>query len=234
MLTIILSLALILSNYIMIMLAFKYLNKVGLFICIPLTIIMANLQVVMQVDFLGLSLTLGNAAYASSYLITDILGELYSDTDAKLGVKIGFFSMIFFIIIMNIAISLTPYDSPDALLMHESASMIFGFLPRIGIASIIAYYVSQMLDVRIFSKLKSKDGDSRLWLRNNISTVTSQLIDNLVFTTLAFSFALPFDIVVQIFVSTYVIKFFISIFDTPFMYYAKHMHKNNLLKEYHG
>ncbi len=229
--TILLAILLITINYGMILLAFRFFGKVGLFLCIPITIIMANLQVVMQIDFFSMSLTLGNAAYASSYLITDLLGELYSHKDAQKGVYIGFFSMICFIILMNICIGFIPFDSEEAIMMHDAASMIFGFLPRVGIASIISYFISQSLDVRIFSKLKANHGHDKLWIRNNISTFTSQLIDNLVFTTLAFVGALPLSVCISIFISTYIVKFIISIIDTPFMYLGRYMFENKLIKE---
>ncbi len=229
--TIILSIILIIINYGMILLAFKFFGRVGLFFSIPITIIIANLQVVMQIDFFSMALTLGNAAYASSYLITDLLGELYTHKDAQKGVFIGFFSMICSIILMNIAISFAPYNSDEAIIMHEAASMIFGFLPRIGIASIISYFISQSLDVQIFSKLKANHGHDKLWIRNNISTFTSQLIDNLVFTTLAFVGTLPISVCISIFISTYIVKLIISIIDTPFMYLGRYMFENKLIQE---
>lgn len=230
--TILLAILLIIINYGMILLAFKFFGKIGLFICIPITIILANLQVTLQVDFLTWALTLGNAAYASSYLITDLLGELYSDKDAKQGVYIGFFSMICFILLMNIAIAFPPSaTNPDAIMMHDAASLVVGFLPRIGCASIISYLISQSLDVRIFAKIKQKHGHDRLWFRNNISTVTSQLIDNIIFTFLAFSFTYPIEIVAQIFVTTYIIKFIISIIDTPFMYLGRYLFEKNLVND---
>ncbi len=224
------SILLIIINYSMIMLAFKYYGKIGLFICIPITIIMANLQVTLQINLFSLVLTLGNTAYASSYLITDLLGELYSNKDAKKAVQIGFLSMLFFIILMNIAILIPPVKSQEAIQMHNSAMMIFGFLPRIGIASIISYIISQSLDVVIFHKIKQKHGHNKLWIRNNISTLTSQLIDTCIFTFLAFSFTLPFNIVLQIFISTYLVKLVISLIDTPFMYLGRYMFEKNKIE----
>lgn len=239
---ILVSLILIIFNYGFILLAFKFFGKEGLLISIPIVLILANIQVAIQVDFYGLVLTLGNVAYASSYLITDLLGELYSKKDAKRGVHIGFFSLIFTTVIMNLILLFEPTVNPEAVAngsndFYYAVGLIFNFMPRIVMASMTSYIISQRFDVMIFSKLKTKHKDKKLWLRNNISTITSQLLDNFIFTFLAFSAfsplslimpegSLPLSVCLQIFITTYVVKLIISLMDTPFMYFGVWL-KNN-------
>ncbi len=223
------SVLLIIVNYGFILASLKLFGRIGLFISIPICVILANLQVIVTIDFLGLALTLGNVAYASSYLITDLLGELYSKKDAKYGVYIGFFAMISVTLIMNVILLYTP--KVESQVMYESLSNIFTLIPRITLASLTAYFISQSLDVVIFNKFKSKHKGKKLWFRNNVSTITSQLLDNVIFTLLAFLGVFPFQVVVQIFITTYIVKLIVSLIDTPFMYLGVYLKKNNKVKE---
>ncbi|MGL5021092.1 MAG: queuosine precursor transporter, partial [Mycoplasmatales bacterium] len=121
----------ILCNYALILLAFKFFGKLGLYICVPIVIIIANIQVVVTIDFLGMAMTLGNIAYVSSYLITDLLGELYGKKEAQRAVNIGFFALLTIIIIMNIMLLSKPFVNADSMQMYESIANIFGVMPRI-------------------------------------------------------------------------------------------------------
>ncbi|GAA2704740.1 hypothetical protein GCM10009865_17290 [Aeromicrobium ponti] len=105
---------------------------------------------------------------------------------------------------------------------HEALSTIFSFLPRIAAGSLAAYLVSQMTDVYIFTYLKKKfPKENQFWIRNNGSTMISQLLDTLIFTSIAFLGVFPMEDWIQIFFTTYVLKFFIAVLDTPFGYLAK-------------
>ncbi len=213
--TLLVSILLIVANYLFITFAFVRFGKDGLYACVPITIILANIQVVVTIDFFGLAITLGNVAYASSYLITDLLGELYGKKAARKAVSIGFFSLIMMTTIMNIVLLYTP--TTEAQVLYESVANIFSLMPRIAIASLLAYAISQRIDVFIYHKLKHLEG-SKLWMRNNISTMLSQLVDTLIFTIVAFVGVYSTPILLSIFVSTYVIKFLVAAVDTPFMY----------------
>jgi uncharacterized integral membrane protein (TIGR00697 family) len=222
----------IILNYGLILLAFKLFGKLGLYICVPIMIIIANIQVVVAINFFTMAMTLGNIAYVSSYLITDLLGELYGEQDAKYAVKIGFFTLITMVILMNVMLLSQPYVTEESILMYESINNIFSVMPRIMFASMIAYFVSQSLDVIIYSKIKAKSDGKRLWFRNNISTITSQVIDGLVFTLIAFYNVYDLEVVIQIFFTTFIIKAIIATLDTPFMYLGVLMKKKNIISEY--
>jgi uncharacterized integral membrane protein (TIGR00697 family) len=110
-----------------------------------------------------------------------------------------------------------------------SLETIFGFLPRLALGSLLAYAVSQTFDVYFFQKIKEqKPGDKYLWLRNNGSTVVSQLIDSIIFVPIAFApimlfgaEGLPWEVVWEIFITTYLIKVIVAFLDTPFVYLIK-------------
>jgi uncharacterized integral membrane protein (TIGR00697 family) len=89
---------------------------------------------------------------------------------------------------------------------------------RVIIASLISYAVSQNLDVFVFNKLKNIHGQKKLWLRNNASTMLSQLIDTTIFITIAFYGTMPIAILGSLIVTQYVFKFLASIVNTPLVY----------------
>ena len=99
--------------------------------------------------------------------------------------------------------------------------MIFGFMPRVVLASMAAYLVSQWHDVWAFNFWKKKTGGRFLWLRNNLSTLVSQLLDSVIFCVIAFVGVFESGVWVQILVTTYVFKVIVAVLDTPFIYLAR-------------
>jgi hypothetical protein len=100
------------------------------------------------------------------------------------------------------------------------ATDIFGFSGRIVFASLTAYFISQLLDVTIYSKIRQwLPADRWLWVRNNGSTMVSQAVDTAIFVSIAF-WGMSYDLM-QIMLSTYILKFLIATLDTPFLYLAK-------------
>jgi len=201
-----------------VIIAYKLFGRIGLYIWVAAAVIIANIQVFKLVEVFGLETALGNVIYASVFLATDILNENHSKKDAQKAVWIGFFVLISVTIIMQITLLLEP--SPNDV-TGESISTIFSLMPRVAIASLTAYFVSQTHDVWFFAKLKKKHKKSKLWLRNNLSTVTSQTIDNVIFTLIAFAGMLDWDIIVQIFITSLILKIIVAACDTPFMYLAR-------------
>lgn len=209
---------------------YKLFGKTGLFAWIAMGTILANIQVLKSIDFeLGtfvVAATLGNIMYGTLFLITDALGEKYGIKEARKAVYIGFFSLISTVVIMKLALAFEPNEFDFA---QESLKTIFDYIPRIAVASLLAYAVSQMLDVYLFQKIKSKFGtDRQLWIRNNGSTLISQLVDSIIFVPIAFwpitflgSAGLPLEIVWEIFWTTYFIKILVAALDTPFVYLIK-------------
>ena len=217
--------ALMIICFLFIMLAYRLFGKLGLFIWIAIAIILANIQVMKTIEFFGLVTAMGNIIYASIFLVTDIINEVYSQKDAKKAVWIGFFVLISTTIIMQVTLRFIPHES-DLLSSHISA--IFSFLPRIAFASLTAYLISQLYDVWFFAVLKKKTKGKYLWLRNNLSTLTSQFIDNVIFTLIAFIGVFSFSIMAQIFITSMMMKVIIAACDTPFVYWAKRIKAKTL------
>lgn len=161
----------------------------------------------------------GVIVYASTFLITDIIGEIYGKEYSKKAVITGFFANIIAVVAILIAINWTPapFLSNEFL---NSFNKILGFAPRIVLASMIAYLISQTHDVYAFHFWKRKTKGKHLWLRNNASTIVSQAIDTAVFITIAFYGLVANEVLLSMIFGQYVLKVFIALFDTPFIYIA--------------
>lgn len=216
-----------LVTFVIQILAYRFFGKNGLYAWIAVAIIIANIQVMKTIGFFGLVTAMGNIIYGTTFLTTDILCENYSKKEAKKAVWIGFFMLIAVTIIMQITLLFVPHESDT---LSPALNQIFGLLPRITIASLTAYLISQFHDVWAFMFWKKLCKGKHLWIRNNLSTMTSQLLDNVIFTWIAFvgffglfGWGRVFDwgIIFQIFIVSYVMKWVVAIFDTPFVYLAK-------------
>jgi uncharacterized integral membrane protein (TIGR00697 family) len=222
-------LAMLALNFLAILAAYKFAGKTGLYLWIPIATIVANIQVLKTVGLFGMTATLGNVVYATSFLVTDILSENYGRKEATRAVAIGFFSLIAMTVLMNLALWFRPAADDFA---QGSLNTIFGFMPRIALASLTAYLLSQYHDVHAFQYWKRCFPAAKfLWLRNNASTMISQLIDTAVFCSIAFVGVFQLSILLQVFLSTYLLKWIVAVADTPFVYIARRMKASEWVNE---
>lgn len=212
----------ILLQFGLLVLTYKVFGLTGLYVWIGFAIVAANIQVVKMVDLFTMGATLGNIMYGSIFLATDLINEKYGRKKAQKAVFIGFFIMVSFTLITQFALRFAPSDFDFSLQINTALNDVFALLPRITLGSLTAYLVSQSLDVVLFDKIKKKfSKDSQLWIRNNGSTLISQIIDTAVFTSIAFIGVMPIDQVMSIFVFSYIIKIITSLVDTPFIYWMR-------------
>jgi len=209
---------LLVSNLLMVILAYKLFGKTGLYVWTAVAVILANIQVLKMIQIFGLVSALGNIVYSSIFLVTDIINENHSKKDAQKAVWIGFFVLFATTIIMQICLQFIP-DKIDTISPHLNA--VFSVLPRLAFGSLIAYLVSQNHDVWFYAKLKKKHKKKYLWLRNNLSTMISQLIDNIIFTLIAFYGVVTWGEMGQIFLTALIMKYIVAVCDTPFLYLAR-------------
>ncbi|HZG56218.1 queuosine precursor transporter [Paenibacillus sp.] len=213
--------AFVVVNFALFLLCYRLFGRSGLYAWVGVATILANVQVVKTIEFGGIVMTLGNTIYATIFLATDLLNEKFGERAAKKAVWVGIFTLIASTVIMQMALVFEPHASN---LAQPSLEAIFGLLPRLALGSLAAYFVSQLLDVKIFTMLKKafpKPG--QLWIRNNGSTAISQLLDTLVFCSIAFLGAagFPLDVWWQIVLTTYGIKLIVSVASTPIIYWAR-------------
>jgi len=206
-------------NFSFFLISYKLLGKTGIFIWIVIATILANIQVLTVVDLFSVQASLGNILYGTIFLGTDVLNEIYGKKEAKKAVFIGFSVMFVTVIIMQIAIQFKP-NSEDWAMPYLRE--IFGFLPIVFIASMLAFLASQFVDIYIFSKIKDKLPENKyLWIRNNGSTLISQFVDTIIFVPIAFISVFSSSIIFNLILSTYFIKLIVAILDTPVIYLAK-------------
>jgi uncharacterized integral membrane protein (TIGR00697 family) len=161
--------------------------------------------------------TLGNVMYAGIFWATDVISELYGKREAKRAVWIGFASLLLATASMQAALLFRPHASD---FVDPSLKTVFSLLPRVAGASLVAYLLSQFHDVWAFHFWRKRTASRYLWLRNNLSTLVSQALDSIVFSFGAFVGVFSLDIVLQIALTTYILKFVVAALDTPFIYAA--------------
>ena len=222
-------LILLAANFVCILAAYRLFGPIGLYAWMPISVIVANLQVVKSVELFGLTASLGNIVYATSFLATDILSENHGKREAARAVGLGFIALAALTLFMNLSLLFEPSAIDSA---HESMHTLYSLLPRIALASFIAYGVSQVHDIWMYSLLKRQLPDFRwIWIRNNLSTMLSQLIDSLIFCAIAFAGAVPVREFWEITLTTYVLKWVVAAADTPLVYLARHWRRRGRIAD---
>ena len=205
----------------------------SLFMVIFITmIVLTNIIGVKLFEINSVTLTTGIITYPLTFLITDIVCEVFGKKRASLMVVLGFFASILSLVFINMAVMLPGsevwinnslgYNSiKDMQNAYESVFTLPGFLIS---ASMLAYLVAQLIDVRIFHYLKKVTNEKKLWLRNNLSTMFSQLIDTIIVNSifLYFGLNLDWDIIIKIIIASYLFKIIIALLDTPLVYFGVH------------
>jgi queuosine precursor transporter len=204
--------------YFAILLIYKLFGRKGLYAWVAMSIILANIQVMKTIQIFGLVTAEGNIVYSSIFFVSDILNEIYGKKEAKKAVFVGFFILVVMTIVMQVTLMFIP-DPSDIMAPHLEA--IFKFMPRIALASLTAYICAQMYDVWMYAFIKKYHGKRLLWFRSNVSVVISQLIDNTIFTLIAFYGVFTWDIILQIYITSLLLKIVVSFADTPFLYWAR-------------
>jgi len=213
-----------------VMLFYRLFGKNGLLAFNVMATLLANIEVLLVVRAFGIEMTLGNVLFASTFLITDILSENHGKKDANRAVIISTLCSVFFIAISQMWLLYTPSESDWA---SSSFRTIFSSTPRVVCASLIVYLISQLIDVWLYHKwwdwCRKRFGDEKkgLWIRNNGSTMISQMINTLLYTFLAFYGTYDIRTLLSIFISSYLIFFVTSLLDTPFVYWCRKIGAEN-------
>jgi len=191
------------------------------------SLIAANLIGLKVANFYLFDASVGILLFPILFLVTDIIEEVHGKKKAKEFVIVGFAALIIVLIVTVIAV-LLPFA--DRSLVKEEYTNIFGTTIRIFIASITAFLIAQLHDVWAFNFWKEKTKGKYLWLRNNLSTIVSQLIDTTLFMFIAFygvtlnSWFDPvnskFTIIYlfELIIPYWLVKILFALGDTPFCY----------------
>ncbi|MBQ3298326.1 MAG: queuosine precursor transporter [Bacilli bacterium] len=207
----------IIVTFSLVVLIEKLFKKEGLYVWLSIATILANLTVCKMIGVFNFTTSLGNVLFASTFLATDIMSEKYSKKDAKKGVYISIFSGITFIIVTQLTLLFIP--SADDV-VNDAMKTLFSISIRTISASMIMFFISNMADIHIYNKLKDKY-PKKMWLRNNLSTIACNCIENYFFNTLAFIGIFPMSVIISIATTTTIIEIVIALCDTPFLYLSK-------------
>ena len=208
---------------------YRLFGKAGLQVAIATAIILANLQGPKLTVIFGMQTSLGVIFYSSIFFATDVLSENYGKTEANKAVRMGFAVSVIVLIMMSLALLYQPSTRPEtadfSARIHAAFTTIVSFTPRFVFGSLLAYYVSQSFDVWAFHKIKTMTGTRWLWLRNNLSTMSSQAIDTAVYSLVTWWGIVDLRTAIALGGAKYVFKVAIAIIDTAFIYWAKASHE---------
>lgn len=197
----------------------KLFKKDGVIVWVSIATIIANLTVCKMIDILSFTTSLGNVAFASTFLATDIISEKYGKDVAKKAVYLSIFAQIAFLIITQLSLVFIP-SSED--IVQESMKTLFSVNIRTSIASMGMFFIANMLDINIYNKLKEKY-PKKLWFRNNASTIMCNCVENYFFNFFAFVGIFSLGTILSIATTTTIFEIIIALCDTPFLYLSKRL-----------
>ncbi|WHY20590.1 queuosine precursor transporter [Paenibacillus sp. G2S3] len=207
-------------NFAFFLLCYRLFGKSGMYAWVGIATVIANIQVAKTIAMpFDIVMTLGNTMYVTLYMTSDLLNEKYGRAEARKAVWFGFFTLLMTTVIMQMVLVFKPQETDIA---QSSLETIFGLMPRLALGSLTAYFISQFLDVRLYSWIrKYYSTSSQLWIRSNGSTMISSFVDTLIFCTIAFAGLYNWSVWFEILLTTYLAKFLLTALSTPILYIAR-------------
>ena len=194
-----------------------YLILSGIFIASLITCnLIANKFVTVDLGFKVFVVSAGILPYPITFLVTDLISELYGQKKANLVVIAGFFASMVVLLFLWLGGQFNAI--PDSIVTDEVYNSVFRNAWRIIAASMIAYLFAQVVDVRIFHFWKKLTNGKHLWLRNNASTVVSQLLDTILVICILFFGVWGTDQIFSAIIDGWTFKMLMALIDTPIIY----------------
>jgi uncharacterized integral membrane protein (TIGR00697 family) len=210
---------------------YRTLGVAGVFMFIPLVVIAGNIQAlkVVQMSCVDAPVAMGTLVFMTSFLATDLLAERHGREIAQKAIWSGFAGVILIVGLMVLTLGIPAFQTPECSLyirVHQAIETLFLPAPALFVASLIAYLVSQFIDVRLYLWIKKLTHDKQLWLRAIVATALSALIDNIIFSVLAWRILspLPMDLHTLIFtyiLGTYALRLLATCLNMPILYWVK-------------
>jgi len=210
------------------LLMYRLFGRIGLTAAIVLAILLANLQGPKLTVIFGLETSLGVIFYSTIFFATDLLGEKHGRAAANQAVLTGFGVSVIIVVMMSISMLYPPSTRPESAEfsanIHAAFAQILNFTPRFVFGSLLAYLISQSFDVWLFHRIRQATRGRHLWLRNNLSTMTSQALDTALYSLVVWWGTVSLTTAIQLALAKYVFKLVIAAADTPFIYWARDWH----------
>ena len=194
-----------------------YIILVGIFIASLITCnLIANKFVTVDLGFKVFIVSAGILPYPLTFLVTDLISEIYGQKRANLVVFSGFIASMFVLLFLWLGGQFNAI--PSSIVGDETYNSVFQNAWRIIAASMIAYLFAQFVDVKIFHFWKKLTNGKHLWLRNNGSTIASQLIDTTLVVCILFLGVWNGDQIFQAIIDGWLFKMLMAFIDTPIIY----------------
>ncbi len=205
-------------------LAYRLFGRTGLYGVIIFSLLLANIMGPRLTVIAGLQTSMGVILYSSIFFATDLLSEKYGRREAQRAVLLGFFVSIALVVMTQISLMYLPSTYPEtaefAASVYAATVTLFDYTPRFVFGSLLAYLISQSLDVWVFHRIRDATHGRHLWLRNTGSTLLSQAVDTLIYGLVVWWGLVDLVTALQLAAAKYVFKFAIAVIDTPFIYLA--------------
>ena len=197
----------------------KFLGKEGLIAWVALASVLANILTVKSTFLsLGWAYTEGSILFASTFLATDFLSERYGKKMASKAVTIGVFANIVLIVFTQYSLlyGSTPWTADVA----DAFKSVFTISLRVTISSVVMYYLANQADVLLYNLIKEKTNGKHMWLRNNVSTILCNCVENFFFMFGAFLGVEGYSVanIIEMILTTSAVEAVIGLLDTPFLY----------------
>ncbi len=216
-------------------------GKEGLFVFIVLAVVLGNIQSlkVIQLSFFEYPIAMGSILFTTTLLATDILSEYYGKKEAEKAIWLGFFGLLMVCVIMLLTLGSKVIEAEPASSLyryvetHNAMALLFTPSPALILASLTAYLISQYADMIVFLWLKKRSQGRFVSIRTFVATLLATLIDNCIFSFLAWRIFYPLDIDLKTFLYAYIlgalgIRIFINFLNAPFIYYMRKQNQQNL------
>jgi len=191
----------------------KYFGMItGFFVAV---LLISNIASTKIVDFFGFIFDGGTLLFPLAYIFGDVLTEVYGYKRARRVIWTGFVSAAVMSIVFMAIGAMAPAPGWENQAAYDA---ILGVLPRIVLASLIAYFAGEFSNSYILAKMKIAQRGKQLWKRTIGSTIVGEGIDTLLFATIAFWGVLPFEIFIMLIISNYIFKVGIEVLFTPITY----------------
>ena len=178
-------------------------------------LLVANIMAVKLITVVTFVVPVAVVAYPLTFLITDTIAELYGRRITSRIIWLGFAMNAATVLLLYVGQIIPPVSFWEGQNAYEA---ILGSVPRIVLASMLAYLVSQHHDVFAFEFWRRRTQGRHLWFRNNASTLVSQGIDTLIFISIAFAGTVPTSVLLNMMLGQYLVKLVIAAIDTPICY----------------
>lgn len=179
--------------------------------------IMATKTVTFDFGFVTLFAPGGVLVFAVTFLLTDVVNERFGRGETKRMIFLAFLAQAAFLAFSYLAVSAVP---APFYMDQEAFATVLASVPRIALAGLAAFLVSELLDAYLFQWFRTLTRGKHLWVRNAFSTLPALLVDSTVFVVLAFYGVMP---LLPLIVGLTAVKWLVGIVDIPFMYLSRYV-----------